>query len=345
MAQTDIMTSSGTGSGEARATPEAPVARCACGVRATIGLALAVVALSLPLYPSIKQGIESLAGPQQWLPERLYEASGSSQVPAAVTASGSASRPEAGVEVRLTAVETSLAELQSAVAQSDATTRIDSVQQSLAIAQERLSTLDTRLAASEATTSTKIEQLDKRLSEKLAPEVTSLLTARLALLSAVGGLKPDDLDAITAAAAADLHLAEAVARLTVLVEQEVPPLSLLRERFPGLARVALAQATERRMGWWDSSIHSIKSTLSDLGFGRGAEATRDSVVIAETARQLDLGRLPQAMFELDSASAELKSLLSGWINDARQRIALDAALLQLVDLMLTRASASAAKQD
>ena len=49
-----------------------------------------------------------------------------------------------------------------------------------------------------------------------------------------------------------------------------------------------------------------------------------------------------ALFEIDAGSPELKSILSGWINDSRQRLAIDDGLLQLVNLLLMRVRATSA---
>jgi hypothetical protein len=166
--------------------------------------------------------------------------------------------------------------------------------------------------------------------------MASLLAARLALLSVSRGLRPDDLEAMTAAAAADPAMSDIVAKLKVLAEQNIPPTSLLRERFPALAHTALLQATREQLGWWDSSVFAVRSSLSDLGVGVNAEERKDSLVIDEAIKQLDLGRLQQALFEIDAGSPELKSMLSGWINDSRQRLAIDDGLLQLFNLLLTR---------
>ena len=65
-------------------------------------------------------------------------------------------------------------------------------------------------------------------------------------------------------------------------------------------------------------------------------------MIDEANKQLDLGRLQQALFEIDGGSPELKSILSGWINDARQRLAIDDGLLQLVNLLLMRVTTTSA---
>jgi len=219
---------------------------------------------------------------------------------------------------------------------------IQALEQKLTGLKDQFGALDTRDATSDVAVKNQISQLDQRLADTAAPEMASLLAARLALLSVSRGLRPDDLDAITAAAAADPAMSDIVAKLKVLAEQNIPPASLLRERFPALAHTALLQATREQLGWWDSSVFAVRSTLSDLGVGVHADESKDTLVIAEARKQLDLGRLQQALFEIDAGSPELKSILSGWTNDARQRLAIDDGLLQLVNLLLMRVTTPSA---
>ena len=219
---------------------------------------------------------------------------------------------------------------------------IQMLEQRLTGLKDQFVALDARDATSDVALKNQISKLDQRLADTAAPEMASLLAARLALLSISRGLRPDDLDAITAAAAADPAMSDIVAKLKVLAEQNIPPTSLLRERFPALAHTALRQATREQLGWWDSSVFAVRSSLSDLGVGVGADESKDSLVIDEANKQLDLGRLQQALFEIDGGSPELKSILSGWINDARQRLAIDDGLLQLVNLLLMRVTTTSA---
>lgn len=286
------------------------------GERATLALLLAAAAVALSLFPAFSYGLEMVVGLQHMRPAQRLETSGQTAPSASPTPVVLSTAPE--VEAQLAALNTSVAELRKIAEEGPDAERLQAFEQDVSAMKQQISLLD------------------QRVSMAVAPDVAALLAARLALLSVNRGLRPDDLDAITSAAAADPVMAEAVANLKVLVEQNIPPVSLLRERFPGLAQNALLQASRAGLGWWDSGVFAVHSTLSRIGVGHGTDETRDSLVIAEVERNLDLGRLQQALFELDAGSAELKSLMSGWINDAKQRMALDDGLLQLVNLLLAR---------
>lgn len=241
MTHTDIIPASVIAAEEAKPNAAAQGARPSGTMLATLALVLAVAALALPFYPAIKHRFEGLAERQPWLPKQLAEVDGLAAASKPVANNADSGSLLAAVETRLAAVESSIAELRSAPQQGLDTARVDAIEQGLAAVKEQLSALDTRLVTSDTITKADIARLDLRLSERTAPEVTSLLAARLALLSAIGGLQPTDLDAIAAAAAADPAMAEAVAELKVLVDQKIPPLSVLRESFPRLAAVALVR--------------------------------------------------------------------------------------------------------
>ena len=310
--------------------------------RGTLALLLSVIALGLLFYPAIRQGVITVAGPQRWLPAQLPYVSRLPAGPDAKLLAADLAGSVSVLEEQLANLEASIAELREAAAANTDAASIQALEQRLIGLKDQFVALDARDATSDVALKNQISKLDQRLADTAAPEMASLLAARLALLSISRGLRPDDLDAITAAAAADPAMSDIVAKLKVLAEQNIPPTSLLRERFPALAHTALRQATREQLGWWDSSVFAVRSSLSDLGVGVGADESKDSLVIDEANKQLDLGRLQQALFEIDGGSPELKSILSGWINDARQRLAIDDGLLQLVNLLLMRVTTTSA---
>ncbi|MEI7601767.1 MAG: hypothetical protein WCJ41_20930 [Aestuariivirga sp.] len=255
--------------------------------RGTLALLLSIVALGLLFYPAIRHGAIMVAGPQRWLPAQLPYVS---RIPANPDAKLLASSVSV-FEEQLANLEASISEVRQAAAANTDAASIHALEQRLTALMDQFVALDARDATSDNAVKNQISQLDRRLADTAAPEIASLLAARLALLSVSPGLRPDDLDAITAAAAADPAMSDIVAKLKVLAEQNIPPASLLWERFSALAQSALLQATREQLGWWDSSVFAVRSTLSDLGVGGGADESKDTLVIAECLSREFLNRM------------------------------------------------------
>lgn len=115
---------------------------------------------------------------------------------------------------------------------------------------------------------------------------------------------------------------DAVARLAPIAPKAVPPLAELRAAFPGLSRQALDQAAQvegGNTGWM--------RTL----FGDGVQVRREGVTtdkdhLDNAATALENGDLSETIEHIRSATADVQSVFTDWLNNAEDRLTLEQTL-------------------
>lgn len=122
----------------------------------------------------------------------------------------------------------------------------------------------------------------------------------------------------------------------------VAPLSGLRRRFPERAKAALEAAPRPEGGtslldqFLDSASSLVRIRRVDGGGDEGAGA-----ILAKMRKQLGEGELEAAVAAADTLPAPSREALAPWLEEARARIALDAALATVSDALARRLAAGA----
>ncbi len=181
--------------------------------------------------------------------------------------------------------------------------------------EQELSALRAALAEQRA----EIEQLASAAQEQQAKAAVSAQEAMTrAALSRIGAAL--DSGAGFATAVSDLRDAgvEVPADLVTVAADGVEPLASLQERFPDLAREALAKARQA----------SGEATGDVMGFLRAQlglrsleprEGSDPDAVLSRAEAALRDGRLTDTLAEVEQLPEEARAVLSGWISDATTR--------------------------
>ena len=164
-------------------------------------------------------------------------------------------------------------------------------------------------------------------------------SAAPALVLAVGQLRDAagagrpfvrELDSLRALAEGRHEMAEAAERLAPLAAKGVPTVSMLRERFDGMARAVMVAARAQGDGTWtDRALARLAGLVAVRRTdGRAAEGTPDAAL---RAAEQALGRddVAQAAAVLEKLSGPAQAAAKGWSADARARALLDATLADL----------------
>jgi hypothetical protein len=127
--------------------------------------------------------------------------------------------------------------------------------------------------------------------------------------------------------ATDQPTRKALDELGGRADKGVPTFADLRGRFEGAARDILAASRRppEDSGWLDRLGSGISSlvTVRRTGDVPGADA---EALVARAERRLEAGDLPQAIAELAGLEGDAAKAATPWLEDARARLAADAAL-------------------
>lgn len=312
-----------------------------------LALLAALVGVGLHFHPHILGQAEKFTGPQPWINNIEEFLTYRRPQPLSVAApeqSGAATNAATGQSGELDTILASLAALRGKIEHLEAEPPAAKLMAELARVRQDLDSLSQRQAASEKAAMQQLQRIetvlgqhDQRLAVATAPQVGALLVARLALVSVNRAMTATDVEQLTGVAALDPALSEAVATLKVLAGQDIPSLAALRSQFEAARTPALSEARSTQLPWWQVGISSARSTMSDWGIARPLQESKDELIVTQAQRRLDLGDIRGALFELDSASPELKNALTLWLDQAHLRLSLDDALFQLVDSMISGA--------
>ena len=200
-----------------------------------------------------------------------------------------------------------------------------------------LDELARRLGESEA----RAADLARRLSVIEGMEAKTARTdpAAPALVLAVGQLRDAgaagrpfvrELESLRALAQGRREVAEAAERLASLATKGVPTVSMLRERFDGVARAVTIAARAQGDGTWTDRVLARLSVLVAVRRtdDRAAEGTPDAALRA-AEKALGQGDVAQAAAALETLSGPAQTAAKGWLADARARALLDATLADL----------------
>ena len=139
-----------------------------------------------------------------------------------------------------------------------------------------------------------------------------------------------EIESLRALASDQREIAEAVERLAPFAAKGVPTVSVLRERFDGMARAVTIAARGEGDGTWTDRALARLSTLVAVRRTdeRAAEGTPDAALrVAEKA--LGQGDVANAAMALEKLSGPAGAAAKVWLADARARVLLDASLADL----------------
>lgn len=161
-----------------------------------------------------------------------------------------------------------------------------------------------------------------------------------ALLLAVGQLREATrgtagfaaaLDAVRALARGDAGIEKPAERLAPHAGQGVADLTTLRARFGPVAdAIVRAASAPKGGGWLDRTIARISSLVTVRRVGERAAASNDAQgLVARAELRLAAGDLAGAVAALAKLDGAPARAASGWLADARKRLAVDRAVAEL----------------
>lgn len=312
---------------------------------ALLALSAAVAAVAIQFHPLILGQLRQVLGPQPWISTIEGALSPRPALGAAATAefSGNGDEAVAAALAELETLRTETADLKAAVAQLEQGAALVVRPEDLAALQSKLDAqaqagvaLNEQMAQQLRQVAADLATVEQRLSVAQPSHLASLLVARMALVNSTRTLTAEEVEQLASVAAVDPALSEVVATLKVLAGQPIYSFAALRERFAAEHEAALEYARGAQLQWWESGLSSAHSTMANWGLTRPVEESKDDLVVAEAMRLLDLNNLRGALFQLDSASPELKEALAQWRDQAQLRQTFDDTLLQLVDILISR---------
>ena len=173
-----------------------------------------------------------------------------------------------------------------------------------------------------------------------AAMMLALLEMREAVVSARPF--PAEFQAFKELAAHDPDLAAATQPLADAARDGVASQAVLRQRLDEIAdRIATAKTPAVKPKWWEQAIDRLRSLVTIRQIDGTAKAGPDAAV---EAAQSDVaqGNLKGAVAALSKLTGANAEAAQPWLDQARQRLAAEAALMHLQDLLSARLSAPAA---
>jgi len=172
----------------------------------------------------------------------------------------------------------------------------------------------------------------------------ALMLALLQMREAVVSARPfpAEFQAFKELAAHDPDLAAATQPLADAARDGVASQAVLRQRLDEIAdRIATAKTPPVKPKWWEQAIDRLRSLVTIRQIDGTAKAGPDAAV---EAAQSDVaqGNLKGAVAALSKLTGANAEAAQPWLDQARQRLAAEAALMHLQDLLSARLSAPAA---
>lgn len=250
-------------------------------------------------------------------------------------------------------VETAIATLQAEAAGRDARladleARLETVTTDLTAATEQmmaigatLTDLDQAVRAAGAETAAMAETLRgeiDRVTLSTGPtQAFALAVSQLQEASRTGAPFPAAQATVQALAATDPALMTLVTPLAGPAADGVPTAASLASSFEATAAAIRQAVAENREGSWiDRSLSTVTSVVTIRR--TSGEASGDSLdaVLDRTADRLEVGNVAGAIEALDGLDGPAADAATGWLADARDRVALDAAVAALTQEAITR---------
>jgi hypothetical protein len=246
-----------------------------------------------------------------------------------------ASRPdEAGIAANKAGLQqleqrVSAIEAQSASRAANAAGDIQKLQQEVA-----------RLGSMAADLSDRLPTLERQLRAQAGAGVTdaALLLALLQMRAAVEQARPFDAEfaAFTTLAHDRPDLVAAAGPLAEAARDGVPDRSVLVKRLAELAgRIATAQAPPAATDWGTQALVRLRSLVTIRRIDSAAQSGPEAAVSA-AERALERGDLGDAVAQLDRLAGANAAAAADWLGSARRRLAAEAALAHLQELLLVR---------
>ncbi len=117
----------------------------------------------------------------------------------------------------------------------------------------------------------------------------------------------------------------------------VPTAPVLAARFEGVAdAIVRAERTPPGSSWWDRLWARISSLVTVRRSGADAEGPSADAIAARADAKVKAGDLAGAVAELDALKGALADAARPWLDQAKTRLAADAALDKLSALALSR---------
>jgi hypothetical protein len=112
---------------------------------------------------------------------------------------------------------------------------------------------------------------------------------------------------------------------------------MLAARFDGVAEaIVRAERVPPGAGWWERLWARISSLVTVRRSGADAEGPSADAVAARAEAKVKTGDLAGAVAELDALTGAPAEAARPWLDQAKARLAADAALDRLLALALTR---------
>jgi uroporphyrinogen-III synthase len=238
----------------------------------------------------------------------------------------------------------------SAASQDDP--RLAEVQRGLNALRAQVDAAPARLSALAAAQGERIQQLADRnaqLEQRVAAleerlQKGSIAGAEFLMATAVlrdavsrGAPYAAPLDTLADVAKDDAEVQAAVAALRAGAASGVPTATMLIARFDGVAdAIVRAERAPPGAGWWDRLWARISALVTVRRAGADAEGPSADAVAARAEAKVKAGDLAGAAAELDALHGLPADAARPWLDQAKARLAADAALDTLSSLALAR---------
>jgi hypothetical protein len=190
----------------------------------------------------------------------------------------------------------------------------------------------------------RLSALERRVSTQSSTDRTgtALLLAVLQMREAIEEARPfpTEYDAFKGLAGDDAALLAGAAPLAQAARDGVASQAVLRERLDNLgSEIARASKPTGKLRWWEQALDSIRRLVTIRRIGVAARAGPESAVSAAQSA-LAAGNLAAAVSALGSLEGADAEMAQPWLRLVRHRLAAEAALARLQELLAVRLGAA-----
>ena len=190
----------------------------------------------------------------------------------------------------------------------------------------------------------RLSALERRVSAQSSNDRTgtALLLAVLQMREAIEAARPFPAayDAFKGLAGDDATLLAGAAPLAQAARDGVASQAVLRERLDKVgSEIARAGKPTGKLRWWEQALDSIKRLVTIRRIGVAAHAGPEAAVSAAQSA-LAAGNLAAAVSALGSLDGADAEMAQPWLRLARDRLAAEAALARLQELLAARLGAA-----
>jgi hypothetical protein len=191
----------------------------------------------------------------------------------------------------------------------------------------------------------RLSALERRVSAQGSTDRTgtALLLAVLQMREAIGDARPFPAayDAFKGLASGDAALLAGAAPLAQAARDGVANQAVLRERLDNVGNEIARRASKPagKLRWWEQALDRIKRLVTIRRIGVAAHAGPEAAVNAAQSA-LAAGNLAAAVSALGSLNGADAEMAQPWLRLARDRLAAEAALARLQELLAARLGAA-----